>query len=273
MPKSQPLPAATVSLIRNLLHDKKTRDHERAFVLEGIKPVRELLQTRAPELCLVVATDVCLEKHPELLREWRRGAAPLYTCREAVFDKLSDLRTAAGLLAVVRQPVWNQETMFRRESLFGLYGECLQDPANVGTILRTALAFNLDALWLSSDSADVFNPKVVRASAGAVLKLPVFTIAGAEALTRRAGELWAAEPPRKTTVQITELTTLPRRVILAVGNESRGLSESVLKRAAVRFHIPLNRAVESLNVAASVAIAAFYLSALPRAGGRRESRG
>lgn len=266
MPKPRPLPAAKAALIRDLLREKSRRDHERAFVLEGIKPVRELLQAKTPELLMVVATDGFLENQPGFPRGWWRGTAPLYTCRKTVFDKLSDLRTAAGLLAIVRQPAWDMGEVFGRECLFGLYGECLQDPTNVGAILRTALAFNLDGVWLSPDSADVFNPKAVRASAGAVLKLPVFTIAGTETFIRHGCKVLAAEPPRKAAMTITELPALPRRAILAVGNESRGLPESVLKQAAVRFHIPLNQAVESLNVAASVAIAAFYLSALPRAG-------
>lgn len=260
----EPLSAAKAALIRELLRDRKTRDAERLLVVEGVKPVRELVQAKDPLLQAVVASAALLDKHDDWPRLCARSAAPLYICRTPVFEKLSELQTAAGVLAIVRQPAWDQDAVFARPRLFGLYGEALQDPTNVGAIVRTALGFGLDALWLSPDSADVFNPKVVRTSAGAVLRWPVFSLHDMELFGRHGCTLLAAEPPRKESAGIRELTVLPARAILAVGNESRGLSPRVLARAAVRFHIPLAGGVESLNVAASVAVAAFYLSALGR---------
>jgi TrmH family RNA methyltransferase len=172
----------------------------------------------------------------------------------------------AGLLAVVEQPAWNQAAILQRSQVLGLYGECLQDPANVGAIVRTALGFGLDALWLTPDSADVFNPKVVRATAGALLALPVFTIADVRHLTGQGCAILAAEPPGPSSRAIQDVAAIPARSILAFGNESRGLSETTTKRAALRFHIPVSPAVQSLNVAAAAAVAAFYFSRLLRDG-------
>jgi len=259
------LPAAKAALIRDLLRKKKTRDTERAFVLEGMKPILELLRVNSPFLLAIVVTPACLGKGgPSLQRALAQARSAVYTCREMVFETLSDVRASPGMLAVLGQPEWDQAMIFKRPRLFGLYGECLQDPANVGTIMRTAVAFGMDALWLSSDSADVFSPKVVRATTGALLKLPVFSMKDVSLFARHDCAILAADSSGKRSRRLDEVVAIPARSVLALGNESRGLSQPTLERAALRFHIPISRDVESLNVAASAAIAVFHLSRLPK---------
>lgn len=268
-----PLTAAKAQFIRSLVKQKKERDRERAFVLEGEKPILELLESTAPALLALVVGETRLARADAGIKQvLRHQSVPIHTCRDAVLDSLSDVTTPSGILAVVRQPAWDRQALLSRSSLLGLYGETLQDPANVGTILRTALGFGLDALWLSSDSADIFNPKVVRATAGGILKLPVLYIKDVAELTGQGCTLLASVPAGKTSRPITDLTNLPERAVLAFGNESRGLSDATLRQAAVRFHIPVSRAIESLNVAAAAAIAAFYLRALADQAPSRQHR-
>lgn len=139
-----------------------------------------------------------------------------------------------------------------------MYGEQLQDPANVGTIIRTAAALNIDALWLTPESADVYNPKVVRSSAGAVLSLPTFVADNVVRFTGSGISVFAADASGQKAVGMDTIRTIPDRLVLAVGNESRGLSARTVEQAACRFTIPLSRHVESLNVAATAAIALHY---------------
>ncbi|MEW6248419.1 MAG: RNA methyltransferase [Nitrospirota bacterium] len=259
------LPAATGSLIRDLLHHKQVRDAEQAFVLEGVKPVLEALRSRAPAVKALVVTPAFLSKErPTLKRVLERHAVPRYVCRETAFGKLSDVEHAQGILAVVRKPEWDEEAVLARPRVLGLFGERLQDPANVGAIIRTAAAMGLSAVWLTSDSADPFNPKVVRTTTGTLLQLPIFRRNDPSWFLDHGCALLAAEPHDWHARAIREIRALPRRAVLAVGNESRGLSEATLKQAAIRFYIPLHRGVDSLNVAASVAIAVFYFSGLPK---------
>ncbi len=263
MPTYRPLPAARAAAIRDLLQNRKAREAERAFVLESVKPILELVRGRSPALRMLVATPSFLERAAPATRALLEQAAPLvFLCRARLFEKLSDLATAPGLLAVVRKPDWDEARIFARHRLFGLYGESLQDPTNVGAIVRTALAFELDALWLSPDSADPFAPKVVRATAGAVLKLPIFTVADPSVFTAQACTLLASMPTGKAGRNLRDLAELPARAIIALGNESRGLSSAVLKGAAIRFSIPVSPTVDSLNVAAAAAIALFHFSGL-----------
>lgn len=260
------LPSSKASLIRDLLRDKKVREAEQGFVIEGAKPIQDLVTRGTASVVALVVTQRWVDQGEEYLRRWsERLQMPVYRCRESVFERLSEVQNSQGILAVVRKPQWDQAAVFARPRLFAMYGESLQDPANVGAIIRTATAFGLDALWLSSDSADVYNPKVVRATAGALLTLPIFSIKECASLfSRQHCAVLATETSGRSSVTIRQITVLPPRAILALGNESRGLCSATLQDAHIRFHIPVSPLVDSLNVAASAAIAAFYLSGLPR---------
>jgi RNA methyltransferase, TrmH family len=258
------LAASKGALIRDLVRHKKKRDAEGLFIVEGPKPIEELLASHATYFEALVVSETRLATADQLLADtFRRSGCRVYVCQGRVFATLSDLTTPSGMLAVVRQPVWDQQTVFRQPTLFGLYGECLQDPANVGPIIRTAVALGLDALWLSPDSVDVFNPKIVRASAGALLKLPIFYIGDVTLFATFNCAIFTAEVPSPQSHRIQDIGTRPPRVVIAFGNESRGLSASTIHQASLRFHIPICPQAESLNVAAAAAIAAFHFTGLP----------
>lgn len=252
--------------IRNLLLDRCIRTQEGAFVVEGAHAVRDLL-TRSPEQILTIVTAYgYLSKEAQSDRLARQAAPiPQYSCSDIQFSKLSDLDAPQGVLAVVRQPIWDEKAILTQPTLLGIFGEQLQDPANVGAIIRTAAALNVSALWLTPESADVYHPKVVRATSGVLHRLPIFFTRDVSELIQQGCRIFTAEVPGEGTIPIDEIRTVPRKFVFAVGNESRGLSAQIRMQAATRFTIPLSRDVESLNVAATVAIATFHFSRLPHA--------
>jgi TrmH family RNA methyltransferase len=234
-------------------------------VVEGAHAVQDLL-TRYPEQILtIVSAHSYLSKEGQSDRLVRfASSAQQYSCSDLQFSKLSDLDTPQGILAVVQQPTWDEEIVLRQPTVLGIFGEQLQDPANVGAIIRTAAALNVSGLWLTPESADVYHPKVVRATTGVLLALPIFTSKDVSGLIRQGCRIFAAEVAGSGAVSIDEIQHAPRKLVLAVGNESRGLSALIRKQATTRFTIPLSRDVDSLNVAATVAIATFYFSRLPK---------
>jgi RNA methyltransferase, TrmH family len=239
------------------------RAQQGAFVVEGTHAVQDLL-TRHPQQILTV-----LIAHGYQPKKGRGNPAvrlasltPQYSCSDIQFLKLSDLETPQGILAVVRQPVWDEGAVLSQPTVLGIFAEQLQDPTNVGAIIRTAAALNASALWLTPESADVYHPKVVRATSGALLALPIFVAPDVSGLVRQGCQILAAEVARNGSVPIDEIHQVSRKLVLAVGNESRGLSVQLLRQANIRFTIPLCRNVESLNVAATVSIATFYFSRL-----------
>ena len=136
------LPALTragASRIRQLLRDKKTRSREGAFVLEGSKSCRDLIhQSPQTILSLIVSPRfLCMETEADR-RARKQLPASQFLCSDIDFDKLTDVEMPQGILAVVRQPRWDEAHVLKQSRVLGLYGDRLQDPANVGAIIRTA---------------------------------------------------------------------------------------------------------------------------------------
>jgi TrmH family RNA methyltransferase len=258
-----PLTRAQAARVRQLYRDKRVRNAEGAFIIEGAKLVYDVLARHAACVQMLVRAA----GHPEtdqqrLVRE--SVDVRSFRCPAPLFSSLSDLESPQGILAVVTQPSWNDDEVFDNPRVFGLYGEQLQDPANVGAIIRTAAALGVDALWLTPESADIYNPKVVRATAGALLSLPICFVRDVSIFARRGCAIFTAECGSRETVQMETIRNVPKRLVVALGNESRGLSAQTIKQAACRFTIPLARQIESLNVAATAAIALHYFSRLPQ---------
>lgn len=254
-----------LSHIRDVAKTKRTRDRERVFVLEGTKPILELVRSAPRQIvCLVVAPTFLERQSPGDVQEIVRSGCTVHTCPEHQLAQLSDVETSSGALAIVHQPTWDQAAMLAQPRVFGLYGDMLQDPANVGTIIRTAAGLDVSALWMAPHSVDVFNPKVVRATAGTLFQLPIFSHTSFENLLSLGCTILAADVgAHSNSVPIRSIQSIPARTIVAIGSESRGLSDAVLDAAAMRFTIPLKPGVESLNAATAAAIALFHLSGLP----------
>lgn len=222
--------------------------------------------TRYPnQILTIITTNGYLTKEAKADRRIRLASlAKQFSCRDIHFSRLSDLDAPQGILAVVRQPTWDEGNILRQPTILGIFGEKLQDPANVGAIIRTAAALNVTALWLTPESVDVYHPKVVRSTSGSLLALPIFIAGDVSELIRQGCRIYAAEATGNGTIPIDEIRQVPRKLILAVGNESRGLSAELSREATARFTVPLSRDVESLNVAATVAIASFHFARLPK---------
>jgi TrmH family RNA methyltransferase len=254
-----------LSHIRDVAKTRRTRDRERVFVLEGTKPILELLQSAPHKLvCIVVSPSFLDRQPPEVRHQILNGGCTTHSCPDHTLAQMSDVETSSGMLAIVHQPIWNRSALLAQPRLFGLYGDKLQDPTNLGTIIRTAAALNVSGLWLAPHSVDVFNPKVVRATAGTLLHLPIFTHTGIDELQALDCTIFAADSGTGgEAVPIRSIQAIPARTIVAIGSESRGLSEATLAAAKIRFTIPLQTGVESLNAAAAAAIALFHFSGLP----------
>ena len=275
VPQLPALTRAWASLIRQLLRNKKTRSSEGAFVLEGPKSCLDLIHQYPRSILSLIVSPRFLSIETDADRRARtKLPAYQFLCPDADFEKLTDVEMPQGILAVVRQPRWDEASVIRQPHVLGLYGDRLQDPANVGTIIRTAAALNLSGVWLSADSADHFSPKVVRATAGTILSLPVFPARDFQAFSSYGCEIYSAVLDSADRVPIRGIRTIPNRLIVAVGNEGTGLAPDIVMASRVRFFIPLAEGVESLNVAATAAISAFYFSGLrlDSDGGSRRSR-
>jgi TrmH family RNA methyltransferase len=259
------LPRSKAAVIRNLLGRKRARDDEQAFIIEGTRPILELARNQSPAVISIVLSSGFLSRQPpDIAAMLRLCHVPVYEVSDRFFTDLSQLDSAQGILALVRKPTWSEGAVLQQPHVLGLFGERLQDPTNLGTLVRLSAALDVSALWLTYDSADVFSPKIVRATAGAVLALPIFYCRDVRELSECQCPIYAATVSERNSIPLRHIKSIPPRMLVALGNETRGLSRQTNEWAALRFRIPLKRNVESLNVASAAAIAVFHFSGLPR---------
>ena len=212
--------------LRKLAQSAAERRRSGLFLLEGPR----LLQ--GASLVHLLVAESRLESYPHLLEE-HRGVA--VTVPDDVLDRLVTVETGQGLLGVARRPVLPNGWWSQHRAL--LWMRDLQDPGNVGTLLRTALAAGVGGAVVSG--VDPFGPKVVRASAGAVLRLDI------QEGDPPPGFVIVATTPRGG--QDLFSTRLPEKALFLLGNEGRGLAS--LPADGLRVTIPMEPGSESLNVA------------------------
>ena len=182
----------------------------------------------------------------------------VYTVSPAVADKLSEGKTEDGVWAVFEMKNADEAGIFAADKLLVL--QDVQDPNNMGAIMRTALGFGYDNVVVSAKCADVFSRKVIRTSMTASVKLNVLKVADMVGFTQKLNEKGF------TTVAAcldgaselgTVKTSLP--VALYIGNEGNGLSDDVIESCKIRLKIPMSERIESLNAAVSAAVLMWEL--------------
>ncbi|AOX99469.1 RNA methyltransferase [Jeongeupia sp. USM3] len=235
------------------LHKLATQRRDRLklglTLLDGPHLIDAALSAGWPLQRLLV-TDAGLQR-PEVAGLVARAALPTHPLAEALFAELTELPSLSGVIALTAIP---PAPVPRRDGLVLLL-DGVQDPGNVGTLLRTAAAAGVDQVWLSTGCADVWSPRVLRAGMGAHFVLPLIERAPlldlldgfdgplAATLLDGAVDLYAAD--------------LRGDLALALGAEGQGISAGLAARAVKRLRIPMAAGVESLNVGAAAAICLY----------------
>jgi TrmH family RNA methyltransferase len=221
--------------------------------------VEELL--RSPLLVRGVLTAPQLADAPRgrvLLDQLSSSSIEHEALKEADFRSAAETESPQGVLAIAEIPARSFASLSGVSPFRLLVLDALQDPGNVGTVLRTAAALGVDATVALPGTVDLWNPKVVRAAMGAHFHSMAFhTTADAlfSFLDTESIPLWAAEAGG----QSVESMQPPTRLALVVGNEGSGLSSSVRERAQTTVSIPIAQSVDSLNVAVATAILLYQL--------------
>ena len=230
-----------VTAFRRLAGEREERRSLGLYLGQGHKLLTEALQNRAP-----VDTVLYCGKAPEVPEGVR-----LQPVSADILAYVSPMKSAPELVFSCRLPEKNAPMKGRI-----LLAENMQDPGNVGTMIRTAAAFGFDGVLLAGACADPWGPKAVRASMGAVFRLTVWE----ETDTEKAAALLhgAGIPVYAAALSEENLTAgrfpFPDALALAIGNEGHGLSETLLRAADKVVRIPMAPGAESLNAAAAAAV-------------------
>lgn len=230
------------------------RAEEGLFFAEGVRLCLDLAQTQPPQA--VFFTEKVMQSHPQVQTLGQEN----YLVQPHVAEKLSATKTPQGLFCLFALPV-QQATALRPEAGI-LLCEDIQDPANLGAMLRSAAAFGFGGALLCGNCADAFSPRVVRASVGAVARMPLLY---AEDFTQGVSllppsvTLWAAAFTPQA--QPLENAAAQGPFALCIGNEGRGLSAQALAGCGQSVYIPMQNGVESLNAAVAAAVLMYKFKA------------
>lgn len=236
--------------LRKLASSRSYRKKSGEYLCDGTKLLAEALKWGAEVKTAVFSEGVDIPPLPDGVRAVRVS--------EELMRSVSPMETPQGALFTVALPeVQLPETLSGKHYLV-LDG--VQDPGNVGTILRTADAFDCGGVFLVNACADLYNPKTARATMGAIFRREAYTVTAEElfALLRKSGVPLYGTALRDDTVPLAEANLA--RAAVAIGSEGRGLSQQVLDECAKTLKIPMNPRCESLNaaIAATVVLWEMY---------------
>lgn len=241
-------------IIKNIkkLKEKKYRDQNEEFIIEGIKLVREAINENAKINKIVICEDC--ENDGSIPKELMYEIAK-YDCiyvSKKIFESISDVNTPQGILAVIKKCSAEEKISYNEDIIVVLDG--VQDPGNLGTILRTVDSVNLKQIILSSGCADPYNPKVVRSTMGAIFRLNIIE-------TKNIIETLKEIKKNKYKIMATSLETNEsiytvdyNKKAIIIGNEANGVSKEVLETANEKIKIPMLGKTESLNAAVATGI-------------------
>lgn len=232
-----------------LKEKSKVRKTTGTFTVEGKKMFVEI---PAEDLVSVYVSETFLKENGELVKEKKYQIVS-----DQVFKKISDTVTPQGIVAVVKQKSYSIDYIIEKrnkEKSCIVVLDRLQDPGNMGTIVRTGEAAGISGIIMSKDSADIYNPKVIRSTMGSIFRVPFAIVddlaAAVDTLKDNGITTYAAHLKG----ELYNSGSLTKDCALLIGNEARGLSEKISAKADKLIKIPMHGKVESLNAAIATAI-------------------
>lgn len=247
------MPPTLISQVRNLQR-RGARSRSRQAVAEGVRLVEEALDAGVPILGVLVDRKLgTTTRGGALLEQLAAHAVSVEEIAERELSALADTETPQGILALLEPPRWTLQDLHLAPGHPVLVLDGVQDPGNVGTLLRTAFALGAPGAVLLPGSADLAHPKVMRAGMGATYRLPTAAApveAFAAWVATHEVTVWAAAGEGAPIERLTP----PERLAVVVGNEGAGVGKAVAELARQRVAIPLARGAESLNVAVAAGI-------------------
>ena len=231
------------------LGQKKFRDEEGLFIAEGPKIIKDLLEEKTVIIKAIYALKEWIDDNKKLV-----GVAELIEIEEADLEKISQLKTPNKVIAVVQQ--FDTTTKIITSNKITLALDGLQDPGNLGTIIRIADWFGVEQIVCSNDSADIYNSKVVQSTMGSIARVKVFYTDLEQWLREQEGiSIYATTLEGKAINSVGKI----KEGIIVFGNESKGISLAVMNIATDKITIPKKGKAESLNAGVAAGIILSHL--------------
>jgi TrmH family RNA methyltransferase len=251
-----PLSKTELKKLKSLL-TKKKRKKSGMFLAEGVRLLEESVRWRFLPRTVYYAPSMLSTRAEKLVGRLRNRAVKTVQLSARDLRSVSDTESPQGIVGLFAKPDTKLAELYRPKHRKLVLCEGISDPGNLGTLVRSSLAFGFDFMLLCGRSAEPYSPKVVRASAGAVFGLQIAVATLKEVCAFMAREevtVIASDLKAKRCAKLPGKILQKRKFMLAVGSEATGLSKAILERADIRFRIQHLRVVESLNAAVAGSI-------------------
>ncbi len=239
------------------LRTVKGRRATHLFMAEGVRLLEAALRFDALPQSIYCAPEQLTGRGTELLAEFRSARVPCEELKPHELESLADTETPQGILAIFKCPDSVLPRAYRPEHSRVIVCDGVSDPGNLGTLIRSALAFGFELMILTGSCADPLAPKVVRASVGAIFGIRVARAPLKRLLSFLDEErfhLVATSADGSTDRERLQAAAASKRLALAIGAENEGLSAEITKRCALNWQISHREEVESLNAAVAGSI-------------------
>jgi TrmH family RNA methyltransferase len=246
-----------VKFLRSLA-DPKRRKKEQAFLIEGVKMVEEALRDNLGVKTVVAVPSLTQHHGKGVLKLSESKGIDIVWVSERLMDVLAESKSPQPVMAVVLMKQHTEESLLNHQARLIVVAHQLQDPGNLGSIIRTAEAVGASGIAITSNTVDPFNAKAVRASMNSILRLPVVLIGDIAMFIqkcRQAGFQTVATALDGDKTHFAVDLTKPTTVI--VGQEGAGLPQDIMAAIDLRVRIPMADTIDSLNVATAAAVVLY----------------
>lgn len=231
----------------------KERKKDNIFLVEGLKMFEEVPEKWIREVYIEETLLDKLDKSSEVFEKLERTGYEVVSSE--VFKKMSDTQTPQGILAIVERPAYKFEELLKIEHPLFVVLEDLQDPGNLGTIVRTGEGAGVSAVFMTKNTVDIYNPKTIRATMGSIYRVPLAIVEDVgeaiKALKNAGIQTFAAHLDGK---DYYDSFSFKEGTAFLIGNEGNGLKASTANAADAYLKIPMEGKVESLNAAIATSL-------------------
>ncbi len=238
--------------IKKLMDFAKERKEQKLFVVEGLRMTREVPNHLLEK---VYFSESFFESCDKVFVKGEEGK-DYDIVSDEIFKSLSDTVTPQGILAVVKQPEYQLKDVQGGKILVL---DDIQDPGNLGTMIRTSEAAGVSGIVMSAGCADIFNPKVIRSTMGSIFRVPFIKADLLKAITQMKQEGYTVYGAALDGAVFYNKIAYGEKSAVVIGNEGNGISAKVLDAVDTKIKIPMAGKVESLNAAISAAVILYQL--------------
>lgn len=245
----------TRSLLKN-----KNRNKESKFLIEGYRILTLAIECKADLDYVFINEDFDKkEEHKKFLKTLEDKKIMVYKTTNKIFDELIDTENTQGILAVVKFKERSIETNINDDNRFVLILDRIQDPGNMGTIIRTADAAGVDAIIALKGCVDIYNPKVIRSTMGSIFDMNIIQATQEDTLRVLKRKNFDIVSSYLNTNNFYNSVEYNYKTALVIGNEANGVNDELIENSDVLVKIPIYGNAESLNAAISSAILMYEI--------------